>query len=522
MNRISRGCLALAISAALLAPAAYAAHPEMATMNLVQNIGTIDPAKITDYTEYMAAVNLYDGLTNVGANGEILPRLAESWKTSDDGKTVTFALKKNAKFQDGTPVEAKDVVWSVKRLLTLNLGPSNFFSGTINADSVSAPDAHTVQFKLLKPSSTFLSTTPLLFVLNSTLAQKNQDKGGWAESFVSGHAIGSGPYSLANWQRGSSMVLQRFNDYEGGFPAHPLDKVRLLITSDESTVKALANKGELQITSVYQSEETLNALAKLPNYKIETIQTGTEYYLKLNHQRAPTDDINIRKAIAAAVDYDTINTQLHPGTPASGPLPAIFKGAHLDSLQPPKMDLKQAAAFIAKSKYAGQKNIPLVLGYVSGTEFEEEVALLLQSSLETIGFKVTLEPDPWSRVTEIAGKPATTPNVNQIFFGPTYPSPDSVFYNQYSSKSAGGWASMSWINDKNVDKMINDARSELNEGKRNAIYQQLQQYLVDDQSDVYVQSTQYRIAIDKCISPVQYVPMQSFYFNFSSYHWTCE
>lgn len=522
MNRLTRGCLALAIGAALLMPAAYAAHPEMATMNLVQNIGTIDPAKMTDYTEYMAVVNLYDGLTNVGPNGEILPRLAESWTISDDGKVITFSLKKNATFQDGTPVTAKDVVWSVKRLLAMNLGPSHFFSGTITADSVTAPDAGTVRFTLNKPSSTFLSTTPLLFILNSALAEKNQDKGGWAESYVSDHAIGSGPYKLAGWQRGSSMMLERFAGYQGGFPQHPLEKVRLLTTSDESTVKALANKGELQLTSVYQSEETLSALAKLPRYQIQNMSTGTGYYLKLNHQRAPTDDINIRKAIAAAVDYDTINTQLHPGDPASGPLPRVFKGAYLDTLTPPKMDLAKAAEYVAKSRYAGQKNIPLVLGYVSGTQFEEEVALLLQASLESIGFKVTLEADPWSRVTEIAGKPATTPNVNQIFFGPTYPSPDSVFYNQYSSKSAGGWASMSWINDGNVDKMIDDARAELDEGKRNAIYQRLQQYLVDDQSDVYLQMTRYRFAIDKCLSPVPYVPMQSFYFDFSRYHWTCE
>lgn len=81
---------------------------------------------------------------------------------------------------------------------------------------------------------------------------------------------------------------------------------------------------------------------------------------------------------------------------------------------------------------------------------------------------------------------------------------------------------MSWVNDKNVDKMIDNARAERDELKRNAIYQRLQQYLVDDQSDVYLQMTRYRFAIDKCLSPVPYIPMQSFYFDFSRYHWTCE
>ena len=61
----------------------------------------------------------------------------------------------------------------------------------------------------------------------------------------------------------------------------------------------------------------------------------------------------------------------------------------------------------------------------------------MQSNLQQIGFKVTLSGEPWNRVTEIASKVETTPNVTEVFFGPTYPSPDSMFYAQYDSKSAG-------------------------------------------------------------------------------------
>ena len=67
---------------------------------------------------------------------------------------------------------------------------------------------------------------------------------------------------------------------------------------------------------------------------------------------------------------------------------------------------------------------------MAGTKFEEEISLLMQANLEQLGFVVTQQADPWNRITEIASKIETTPNVNQIFFGPTYPSPDSMFFTQ--------------------------------------------------------------------------------------------
>ena len=89
--------------------AAPASAETIVTMNTVQIFGTIDPAKISDYTDYMAAVNLYDGLVSVDAKGNLIPELAESWTVSDDAKEVTFKMRADAKFADGTPVQASDV-----------------------------------------------------------------------------------------------------------------------------------------------------------------------------------------------------------------------------------------------------------------------------------------------------------------------------------------------------------------------------------------------------------------------------
>ena len=98
--------------------------------------------------------------------------------------------------------------------------------------------------------------------------------------------------------------------------------------------------------------------------------------------------MHIRKALALATDYETIHGTILPGGELTGPLPKTFAEAHLDT-PAPKFDLEAAKAEIAKSAYAGKTDIPLSLTYVSSAKFEEELALLMQSNLQQIGFKVT-------------------------------------------------------------------------------------------------------------------------------------
>ena len=151
---------------ALLAAALPAAARTSITVTATQIFGTIDPAKVKDYTEYMAAVNLYDGLVTVDPKGNVLPQLAERWDISPDAKTYTFHLGK-AQFQSGRPVRAADVVYSLQRLLALGKGPAFLFTGLIQAEHVKALDEATVEIGLDRVYAPFLGTTALIFVVDS-------------------------------------------------------------------------------------------------------------------------------------------------------------------------------------------------------------------------------------------------------------------------------------------------------------------------------------------------------------------
>ncbi|HVX82877.1 MAG TPA: ABC transporter substrate-binding protein [Devosiaceae bacterium] len=492
----------------------------LVTMNTVQIFSTIDPAKISDYTDYMAAVNLYDALVSVDEKGNLIPKLASSWDVSADAKEVTYHLRPDAHFSDGSPVTAADVVYTFERLLKINQGPANLFADVLKPGSITAVDDHTVKFILSKTFAPFLATVPSVFILNSKLveANKGSDDG---QTYLSTHTAGAGGYLLKSWDRGAQMTITRDPKYYGGWNEHPIDSVHWIITNDEATVKSLAASGELTMSSQFQSPETYDSLRQDPRFNVVKANTASAFYLKLNTKKAPTDDVHVRKAIACATDYETIQQQINPGGPLNGPLPDIFADYVNKDLPPPKFDMDCAKAEMDKSAYAGKTDIPISIQYVSGTKFEEDIALLMQSNLEQLGFKVTAQPDPWNRVTDLATKLETSPNMSEIFFEATYPSPDSMFFTQYDSKAAGTWASLEWLQNPDIDALIEKARATGDHDQQVAIYKDLQAKLVDLQPDAFLETQVIQHAMDKCLSGFKYIPMQSFSYDFKLYSWTC-
>lgn len=523
MKSLKTTALGAVAASAMMLGAGSAMADNVVTVNAVQIFGTVDPAKINDYTEYMAGVNLYEALTTLDGSGAIQPLLAESWTTSEDGLTWTFTLKEGATFQDGTPIEAKDVVWSVDRLLAINEGPSYLFAGVLEEGSVTEIDGRTIQFQLAKTYAPFLTTTPILFVVNSDLASENATSDDpWAQDHIANNSIGAGAYMLDTWERGAGMTIKAYDGYHLGWSDDSIDEVRFVVTNEEATVKALAAAGTLSMSSDAQAQETYDSIGGLDDFRIHTYPTATNFYFKLNNQIAPTDDVNIRKAIAYATDYETIRDVILPGEPLTGPMPPIFADAYPDDIAAPVFDLEKAKEYVAASKYAGQGPIDVEIMYVAGLAFEEEIGLLMKSILDTVGFNTILKPEPWNRMTELAGAAETTPAINQVFYGATYPSPDTYFFTQYHSRAAGTWASMEWVMNDEVDAMIDEARATSDVARQNEIYQALQRKLVDEQVDVFLLTQRSQQAFHKCLKGFTWVPMQSFEFNFHTMKWVCE
>jgi len=223
--------------------------------------------------------------------------------------------------------------------MAINEGPAYLFEGVLDENSVTAIDESTVQFKLNKVYTPFLTNTPILFVINSDVADENKtDSDPWAQDYVANNSLGAGAYSLDSWERGATMNMKKFDDYHLGWDDQAIDEVHFVVTNEEATVKALAASGKLSMSSDAQAQETYDSIAKMDDYRVISYPTATNFYLKLNHQVSPTDDVDIRKAIAFATDYNTIREALLPGEPLAGPMPNVFADAYLSDLEAPTYD----------------------------------------------------------------------------------------------------------------------------------------------------------------------------------------
>lgn len=489
------------------------------TLNAVQVFGNFDPAIGTDYTQNMAQINFYDTLLTPTPSAGLTGRLAERWTASPDATTYTFHLRKGVKFHSGNEVTAEDVVYTMERMLAINQGYSFVWQGYLTSGSVKALDRYTVQFKLLKPFAPFPSTMAVLFIVDKATVKAHQKpgkfgaNGDYGQAWLGSNEAGSGPYTLESDVEGSELRMKRFPGYFRGWHAGAIDEVRVMIVEQEATVVSLAKTGVLDMTSQYQANTTYDTLKGL-GFKIVTSPTTEVFYLKMNTRIAPTDDIHVRRAIALAFDYNTVRQRLYPGAPVSGPLSPAFKDAYNSSLPLPKQDLAAAKAELAKSKYAGKGAIPLTLSYVTTAPFEAQIALLFNSIMSQIGFKVTINPQQWNRITELATKVQDTPNVTEVFYDVLYPSPDSMFFQQYDSKANGSWASMEWLDDPVVDSLIAKSRLTVDNAKRNAIYKQIQARIVDLQPDAFMLAALWRQAVRPAITGTEniYMPAGAYQF----------
>ncbi|KAB1197860.1 MULTISPECIES: ABC transporter substrate-binding protein [Haloferax] len=492
-------------------------------MSATQRFGTVDPAKGTDYTQVLALVNLYDPLVFPDTEGNLKPHLAEDWTVSDDNKTYTFTLREGVTFHSGNPVRAEDVKFSAERFLDINQGYSSLLGNVLSKENVTVEDDRTVSFTLDRVHSPFLATLVLLFVVDKKAVMDNAadgdfgDRGDYAQDYLNNNDAGSGPYELAGFERQAQISFSRYTDYWQPFKDGAYDNVVVKIITKDPTVRSLMKTGELDVSSQYQSEETYQALAKEDDIRVDSIPTVTMFYFKINTQKSPTDDPAVREAMAYGFDYETARNQIAPGSlPAQGPLAPSF-GVHNDDIVQPTYDPEKAKQILADAGYE-EGDITVQNTYVKDFGLEEKMGLLFQQNMDEIGINVELNPQTWGTMTELATSVEKTPHVNQVFYGPVYPSPDTVFYNQYHSGTASTWMSMEHLEDSKVDSLIDEARSTVDPDTRGQLYADLQDHLANLYPDlfIFVQSKKHAFAED--VQGYTFRPSMSFDYWFPDFY----
>src|SRR5215208_7495104 len=269
----------------------------------------LDPNVGSGQSDIVLWTQLYDTLLYQDPHDQtITPGLAQRWEVSDDGLVYTFYLRQDAKFQDGTPVNAEAVTFTFDRIIDpANPGVSR--AQLRDLDSAEVVDEYTVRVRLKNAQPIFLLrlTRPHNAIVSPTAVRTlGPDEFGRKP-------VGSGPFRLQEWVPGDRFVLRRNPDYAWGPPFFKhqgpayLDTLTIRVIPEASVRVAALETGEVDAIEHVPATE-LQRLKDTAAYQVLTSKRGgAPTMLFLNNELAPTNESAVRRALILATDRDTIN-----------------------------------------------------------------------------------------------------------------------------------------------------------------------------------------------------------------------
>jgi peptide/nickel transport system substrate-binding protein len=450
-----------------------------------QAIPVLDPHVRYDWSTRMVQQAVYDTLVKYeGDPAEIRPWIAESWETSENGRTWTFKLVENAVFHNGDPVNAEAVRYSFERGLVLNKGVAWMLKDFLEPEGITVVDDYTVQFELKAPYAPFFSFLPWWFIVNPAEVQANEVDGDYGEAWLTDNAAGSGPFRLGRWEPNVLYELQAVADYWKGWPQgenRPAGVIYRIIR-EPSAQRASLQRGEVDIVEGLTSDDYVQ-IANMPGIEIQDHKGMTTFGIKFNTQQGPTADINLRKAIAHALDYDAL-VQIYNGAASlqTSPLPNAMHG-HIDVPDIPRQNLDKAKEYLAQSEHP-EGGVTLEYVHVAGLEEARRIGLVLLENLRELNINVEIKPEQWPNMVANGSRMETSPDMTSVYVTPISTDPDAVAY-QYHKNSWGQYYAMAFYDNPEVSEMIDQARASTDWDERADLYARIQTQIVADQPEIF-------------------------------------
>ena len=290
--------LALTLAAAAIAGAGWlgAATPALAAKDTLVLGMVLEPPSLDPTSAAAAAIgevvhyNILEGLTKIEVDGRVTPLLAEGWTETPDGATYTFRLRKGVRFSDGSPLDAEAVKFSFERAKAE--GSTNKAKKAVfdNISRVTVVDPHTVILTLDRadPMLPFrLGENTAVILHPKTAAQ------------AATQPVGTGPYVLAEWKKGSSITLSARPDARVK-PA--IRRVSFRIINDPAAQVAALLAGDIDGMPRFQSPQAVKQFEADKRFVVQKGSTAGKGQLTINNKRKPFDDVRVRRAIAHAID----------------------------------------------------------------------------------------------------------------------------------------------------------------------------------------------------------------------------
>jgi ABC-type transport system substrate-binding protein len=454
----------------------------------------LDPARVQDGTTIDLLQNIFEGLVGWDDHSQVVPRLAEKWDVSKDGKTYTFQLRHGAKFHNGREMTAEDFKYSLDRACNpatksqtvssyLNdiVGAMDCFHGTARGVSgVKVVDPYTLQITIDAPKSYWLGkmTYPTGYVVCKEAIEKN---GGNLDERA---AVGTGPFKLdaADYQQNYQVTLTAFDAYHEGRP-----KVDRIIRPGGTRLSKY-EAGELDYVTVNPADlDRINSDPKLKP-DLHTFARAATWYVALNQasKGSPFTDKRVRQAFAMAIDKDEVLRVAMKGmVDRADAIVPPHMGSYVSKVTPLPYDPTKARALLAAAGYGPGKKFPemAITCRNDQPEVQNTAQLVAQQIKTNLGIDIALQPMEWG--TFLKERTAKTMPLSHLRWAADYLDPqDYLSVLLHTSKVINGAEDHPengvGYSNAQFDQLCDRADVEPDPAKRVDLYQQAERIAVDD------------------------------------------
>jgi peptide/nickel transport system substrate-binding protein len=455
-----------------------------------QDIPTLDPRDRGDYSINCMMRAVYDSLWwQEGWPPKLTSNLVTHYEVSDDVREWVFHLDDRAVFHDGTPLTAEAVEWTLKGILEFQRPRAANILPVMDADSIEVVDDYTLRIVLTTPFADLpwlLGYGGQTFIANPEEVMAHEENGDKGEGWLLENAAGSGPFKVKRWEPGTVYELEAVPDYWRGWPeGGRVDGVIWRIIRDSAERRMALLAGEIDITDTVAVDD-LPLIDANPGTHTEVNPGFLTGYVKMHNQREPFSDVNFRKFMAYAFDYEGfVATQGGPDLCPliTGCLPDGVPG-HDPNVQPIyRQDLEEARRYLDMTEWAdGGLEIDFV--YVTGLPFEEAMGTMLAEPLAEFGFTVNLVPKVWPDMVAMSTHPETGADTIAVFddMGPVATQWFRYqYYSPFWDKAEGGsFQSACFHKNADFDALLEQAEGTADEEERMELIKDMQAMIMED------------------------------------------
>ncbi len=424
------------------------------------DVTSMDPHKGKETPAVEVTCNIFDTLMLVGEDGSPIGSLAESWQQVDD-VTWKFKIREGVKFHDGSDMTAEDVKFSLDRAIA---SPAVAYIVDFIKEVV-VDDPYNITIVTKAPYAPILANLAVPFsgIVPKALVEKDP------ENFFL-NPIGTGAYKFVEWKQGDYVKLEANPDYFRGAPKTKFLQMKVVPEAAQRTIAL--ETGEADIAYDIPSND-VKRVEEDSNLTLMTAPPNSVWYVSMNMKKAPFDNEKVRQAIRYAINSEDILMAVRygMGEVANSLIPPSAFGHSEKSMAYP-YDLEKAKALMAEAGYADGFKCNL---WVNENQERVEACQIIQSQLKQIGIDVEISVMEFGTYIE-----QTSAGEHDLaYFGWTCSTSDAD-YNYYSlchSTQQGAPGNRAFINDPEVDKLVEEGRSTADPAKRQEAYDKLEELL---------------------------------------------